>query len=355
MSHHKRVSYSDVSAAAYKLMGSIFTLGDVDAFLSHMDVNKDNSTRFVCWLIAFGLLAPDHEKWADQLYRLYEKYEDNVIPLLHDPANPLQSVTSSSATIIQCDLMRGIHWFEMFAKELKLSDFYTKDAELMATRVLSALSLSVPGFSYCQGYDRYMFMTQLLALDFCAQSGLDPQFAEAISFFLADQFIKMTHISRYLENPVLTEEHFEKMDQVMMTVVPDTMRLLSVAQQGSIHFALRWELLLFADEYDARPLMLLWDQVLRNKEKYEQFLFGLCIAHIKQVPVAAPHEIMVEKIQQFKSWNIQEIVQDASYYMSFEKQSIWNMDNLTTKYILFLLALLLLLWILIRIGKSTFY
>ena len=340
------MEYSEICAAVYKLSGSIFTFEDVTEFLSSLDVGKDNAKRFICWLISFGLLSVYHGKWEDDLYRLYERYWETVRARIADQEDPTKDLKAASATVIQCDLMRGIHWFRMLAGELALSEFYTHDAELRATRVLAALSLSVDGFSYCQGYDRYVFLTYLLALDCCSQTGLKPQFAEALTFFLADRFIKMTHIAHYLENPALTEQHFERMDKVMARVAPETMRLLQDVQQGSIHFALRWELLLFADEYDVRPLLLLWDHVLLRKDTYDRYLFGLCVAHVKQVPVAGPDEMMIEKIQQFKNWDIQKILVDAPRYAEMDKPSIWRHIDKNKVRLAILLSLLALVVIL---------
>lgn len=325
--NEKQVEYNEIYAAVYKLSGAYFTMDDVNSFLSRMDVNKDNSSRFICWMISYHILSPDHDKWATELYNLYQRYGKIIEAHIPDPDRPLQYVQSNSGTVIQCDLMRGINWFNLMANELKLSEFYTSDAEHRITRILCALSLSAHNFSYCQGYDRYMFVVYLLALDFCSQSALPPQFAESVTYFLGNEFIKMTEISAYLENPVKTEEHFLELDSAISAVIPDTMALLTQVQQGSIHFALRWELLLFADEYDIRPLMLLWDQILYMKDRYRDFLFGLCIAHAKQVPLALPDEIMIEKIQQFKSWNVQTIISDAFTYMHRTKSVVKPIDQ----------------------------
>ena len=347
----REIEYAEIYPAVYKLTGAFFTLDDADAFLSRMEVNKCNSTRFVCWLIAFGLLPPHHDKWATGLYSLYRQYWDLVSAKFPDPMQPLSAVDEATGTVLSCDLSRGINWFHMLASELQISDFYTGDAELRATRVLCALTLGVPGFSYCQGYDRYMFVNYLIALDFCAQSGLPAQFAEALAFPLVNEFIKMTRISHYLENPAETEEHFSNMDRVMAVACPETMELLREMQQGSIHFALRWELLLFADEYNARPLMLLWDQILHRRSQYKGFLFGLCIAHVKQVPVAGPDEIMIEKIQQFRAWNLHKIVSDAMVYLESEQKSPWRFVT-AQRVIMLLMFIIVLLWLIILNVKE---
>ena len=46
----KQVEYNEIYAAVYKLSGAYFTMDDVNSFLSRMDVNKDNASRFICWM-----------------------------------------------------------------------------------------------------------------------------------------------------------------------------------------------------------------------------------------------------------------------------------------------------------------
>ena len=343
----RELEYSEIYPAVYKLTGSFFTLDDVDAFLSRMDVQKSNSSRFICWLISFGLLPPNDAKWATGLYSLYQRYRSILQDRLPDPLHPLSAVRDKTSDVIACDIERGLAWFYGLAGELQLSEFYTRDAELRVTRVLSLLSLSVPEFSYCQGYDRYAFVNYLLALDFCSQCGLPVQFAEALSFPLVNEFIKMTRISHYLENPTETEAHFDDMDRAMADVCPEKMMMLREMQHGSIHFALRWELLLFADEYNARPLLLLWDQVLHVKDRYRDMLFALCIAHLKQVPLAGTDEIMVEKIQQFKGWNLPRIIADAHQYMDAERTARPMCRMFATRRVIWmLLVAIVVLWFL---------
>ncbi|OHT01644.1 hypothetical protein TRFO_31531 [Tritrichomonas foetus] len=311
----KEVELGDIDAAVYRLSGLFFSMDDANAFLSSAGLSKNNATRFICWLISFNIISPNHEKWALELFKLYKDYKQMLNSYIKDPSDPLIDVPVKSATVIESDIMRGMRWFQSLAADLKLNEYYISDVELRANRILAVCSLDSPHYSYTQGHDRYLFISFLLALEFSAQSGLSRDFAEAIAFYLARDFISMTAISKYLDNVTETEDHFEKMDREMAKVAPEIMRQLFDVGQSSIHFALRWELLLFADEYDIKRLLYLWDQILYYKNIFKKFLFALCIAHIQQITPAMPGEIMVEKIQTFRNWNVQQILSDAMKYI----------------------------------------
>ena len=315
------IEMSKIEAAVYRLSGAFYNMEDVGIFLSSTDLNKDNTRRFICWLSSFGIISPNHEMWARELFELYTKYRSFLRTLIKDPMNPLLEVPQRSASIIESDIMRGMAWFHGIAADLKISEFYINDAELRANRILAVYSRESRTYSYTQGHDRYVFICYVLSLDFSSQSGLTTDFAEALAFFLAKNFIKMTEISKYLDNVAETEEHFEIMDGEMCKFSPEIMHQLFNVGQSSIHFALRWELLLFADEYDIKRLLFLWDQILYYKNIFKKFLFALCIAHIQQITPALPGEVMVEKIQNFRNWNVQRILDDSLKYLKHNEMT----------------------------------
>lgn len=352
--HHKKksrmndIKRDDIDAAVCRLNGLFYTMEDTKVFLSSTEFNKNNSTRFICWLISFNILSPNYEQWPEQLFNLYTKYSKMVKLFIKDINNPLSDVPSKSAVIIESDVTRGIHWFQTLAADLQLSDYYTSDAELRTIRMFAVMSHESISYSYTQGHDRYMFVNLLLGLDFVAHSGLTCDFAEAISFYLAREFISMTAISKYLDNVTETEDHFLYMDKEFAKVAPEIMHQLSIVGQSSIHFALRWELLLFADEYDIKRLLFLWDQILYEKKIYKKFLFALCVAHIQQIPPALPGEIMVEKIQTFRNWNVQKILSNTNNYLKTTKKPRFKLTY--TVYVLIIIVFLLYFYYLV--GKT---
>jgi len=166
------------------------------------------------------------------------------------------------------------------------------------------MTLSSVDFRYIQGYDRFVFVVYAVALDFALHFGLCRELAEAICYRLAQELITLVQIGSFLEEPMRTQLYFDEKDQTLMDYAPAIMTALRMDRHGSIHFALRWQILLFADEYRAKPLLFLWDKVVEHRDVYKSFLYGLCIAHVRQVPPPIPDEITVEKIQRYKDWNV---------------------------------------------------
>lgn len=327
----KQVELSEVFSAVYKLSGSIFNFDDVYSFLSLMDLKKHNSTRFICWMIVFEIVSPNPEKWPRRLLELYQKYLFNIQQhLFGHELSPLSQVDHKSSVIIDADVTRSYATFMKMAQDLKLTDYYTKDVELRGFRIFSLLTLKKKGFSYTQGYDRYLYVCFCITLVFCAQGGLAPQFAEAMTYYLCKKFIKMVSINTYLDNAKVTTDYFEELDQDIAKLTPEVYKLLESSGHSSIQFALRWELLLFADEYKIESLLLLWDQILIRKDSFKDFLRALCLAHVIQVPPAQRGEIMVEKIQNYREWNSYQILEDALQIMNKSEKSRLRFTQITT-------------------------
>jgi hypothetical protein len=314
------LEFPEFSAAAVKLSGAISSIEDVRLFLSARDITKSNATRFVCWMISFGFLSPSEVAWARQLFSLYEDYRCRL-GTLTDLQNPITDIVSESESrLIQVDVFRGIHWFERHAIDLRLSPFLISHASLRMTRVLVLLSLNFESLSYTQSYDRYSYITFLLTLDFCAQTGLPSVFAEAMSFFLTHEFLVLVDIPRMLENPMQTELHFHEIDEKLVVYAPAVILPMRAAGQGSVHFALRWEMLLFAHEHRIRPLLLIWDQILVNRRRFREYLLALVFAHVRQIPPVRGDEIVVEKLQKFKDWDVGRLIDDSEMFVRKEYQ-----------------------------------
>jgi hypothetical protein len=222
-------------------------------------------------------------------------------------------------------------------------------AGLMAARVLSAMTVEFRDFSYTQGHDRYVFVTLLLGLYFCEKSGLPVDFAEAVCFQLTHKFVKLTRISSFLADPAEIREHFERMDDDLMMHAPAWMLQLRSYHHSSVHFALRWELLLFADEYPIDRLLLLWDQVLARIHEYSGFMYALCIAHVKQVPLPTERQLPIEILQTYRDWDVYRAIDDADQIMKWKRVDVpW-----IRKLVVFLVGVALLIGVLGLWSKRT--
>jgi hypothetical protein len=301
-----------ISSAIRSIIHPPSNRDEIILFLSSRDPDKPNDVRLISWLVAFNVIPSTPSKWSHSLSTLYTEYL-NIRSSLSTSNESFDFDLGPIDRIIKSDTSRSIVWFTEMSQNPIFSDLSSLDGEFTANCILAVLHRQ--SFSYIQGYDRYVFVTLLLAFDFCVKADLPSDFAEAISFNLSREFIKLTEISTFLENAAETQSHFERLDEELLIFAPAWLTLLRRSHQGSIHFALRWELLLFADEYPVKSLLLLWDHTLKWKTEFHRFRTALSIAHVKQTPLPTQNEMPIEVIQNYRGWDVSQVIDEAVWIM----------------------------------------
>jgi hypothetical protein len=76
------------------------------------------------------------------------------------------------------------------------------------------------------------------------------------------------------------------------------------------HFALRWVIVLFADEHNLQDTWLLWDAIVAHRANASAFIRQLSVAHLLQVPLGK-YEQVIEDIQNNREWNVPELIRVA--------------------------------------------
>ena len=305
-----------------KINFSFLNIDFIRTFLIKNDLRKDNIQRFFAWLITFKILPFDSKQWPDLIQNIYNEYQILIkTNLIDEEENPLQTLIPETSAVITADITRILTWYKDMALLLNIPLNLTHTAEFHAYRVFALLTHTRP-FNYAQGHDRYFIISYLLALNFAYKFGLSADYAEALTFHLSYALIQMGGITRYLDNPRDTERHFEKLDKLMGELTPKRFQLLQETGQTSIYFALRWELLIFSDEYDdIDDILYLWDQVIARQRKYEKFVMFLCISHLSQVPIPrGGDEMMISAVQQFRGFDVVKAVDDAVSLMGGDRE-----------------------------------
>lgn len=296
-----------ISRAVNEYKEKLRTFEDVLAFLKEMNIEKDNSLRLFSWLVALGIID-DQKPWDKQIYTIYDNYYRDLKQHFNDKIDDetafLKLVKRNSGNIIKGDIDRSIGMFYSIANELKLQEMTIKNAHLHSCRILALISLNNEGLSYTQGFDRYVLTCLCLALYFTEHLCLIPELAESLAYNMSVIFIKLAKLTTFIDDVEKTQKYFERMDIVTREFYPKLANQLEQAHHSSFHYALRWEILMFAEEHKAKDLLLLWDHIVINKSNYEDFIFYLCIAHVLQVPLAKKNEILVERIQNYKKWDV---------------------------------------------------
>ena len=299
---------------------SLYSKETVVEFLRKNDLRKDNVERLFAWLLNFRIIPYDSKRWGDSIRSIYNDYQILIrTNLIDEVDNPLMTLTPETQAVISADISRIINWFNDMSKILNIPEDAISKAEFHSYRVLAILTHTKP-FNYAQGHDRYFFVTYLLALCFTSKAGLSSDYAEALTYHLAFALIQMGGISKYLDNPKNTQKHFEKLDVLMDELTPKRFGILRDSGQTSIYFSLRWELLIFSDEYDINDIFYLWDNVILRRRNYEKFLMYLCVAHLIQVPLPQGNEMMISNIQSFRNFAVTKAIEDAVTLMGGDRE-----------------------------------
>jgi hypothetical protein len=328
-------------SALENLSAVIGSKNDAYKFLLSKNSSKNNSHRFISWLLALKIISGGKETWFDKCNSYHTQYQTIAETLIKDNDNPLSSLPKNDLYQIKNDIIRTICYFNRMASEVNVKSVYTKYTSYIVSRIITVMSIVDHTFRYIQGCDRYVYNAYLVSLIFCLENGLPLSFAESSAFVISSKIMQISNISHYLDDPVEISEHFEALDIKMEKANPSVMKEFATANQSSIHFALRWEILLFAEEHSFRGLMLLWDHIIAHKSCSSSYIESLCIAHFKQAPGGS-----LTNLQHYKEWDYDKLLLDASE--EFEKYSS-NRNGIWKTFALFALVGIAF------IGKATIY
>ena len=311
--------YTSLQNAFYLVGTDIDNKAKALAFILKRSLKKDQCKRFISWLLAMDILPDNKQLWVDTIFQIYNTYNEKINSLLSTNSNsPLAQLSQDEAFLLSSDLNRTLLKFHKFAETLNISKEVIETAFFHASRIFALIILSDPTFSYTQGCDRYVYSVFLLSCLFSEKHHLPIIFSEAMTFYLSIKLMNLSKITHYLMNPNRIQKHFEELDKKMMAVNSETMKKYQEFGQSSVHFALRWEILMFADEHDFNGLMLIWDQIIARRDYFSSYIQALCIAHFAQAP-----DGQLDKLQRFKNWDYKKLLYDADIAFK-EANSIGN-------------------------------
>ena len=263
------------------------------AFLRSQNIHKDCSNRLICWLVLLRLV--DESDIQGSVVELVASYR-GIVEEKEGVGLPAKEERQ-----IVMDVTRTSHWFERLRQDTCVGESDAAGVERHAIRILRMLSHAA-GLEYIQGYDRYVLVTYLLALEYTASHGLDADVAECLSFFLSRELLLLAQPKFYLTAKGLEEA--AQMDDVFRAAVPETWAQIEAMNHSAVDFTLRWKLALFADEHSILGIWYLWDNIILNQGRFKKYLEALCVAHVMQVPVQGlTGNLVFQKIQQYKDWD----------------------------------------------------
>lgn len=309
------------------------TRSDVDIFLQKLDVNKPHEIRFISWLVSLDIIKLGKISLSQQIRDLVSEYESLIAEYFEsNPENPLKCLSKKEGHIIKIDIKRSITWMQKLVEDLKLETDLYKDGKFHSHRILATLTRKDDFYEYLQGFDRYVLISYILAIEFTSKLKLPSSVAEALAYHVAHDLIRLVDISKFTKDSDWAAAHFQKLDEKIKIVSPTNWVLLEKMGVGSIHFAMKWQALTFADDHPVNDTLLIWDYVIYHRKRYMDYIERLCLAHVVQVK--PKDEFVIDQLQHFKNYDVVQIINYAE---------MRNEPMLSQKQILLILSIAVLI------------
>lgn len=313
---------------------------DVKQFLMTKDKNKDPVFRIAAWILSFDIIK--FKEIEKNIASLVDLYKEICGEKLSDVNDPRSSLPQEEGELIKLDTERTIFWFNQMATNNGFNDEeILKNSIYSVQRILSTLSRTDSFYHYMQGYDRYVFITYLLGLQATKKLETEPIFAESMSYFLCRELLKIVDVNRFTQNNKFTMKHFAQIDKEIANARPEIFKQLQQMRVSSVHFAMKWELLSFADEHQYSNLLVIWDHIIANKNVYSNYVDELCVAHVRQIN-SVKNEFIIQTIQTYKDWKVDDI-------LNYTDKKILNSGRNSRLLILFGYLLLFLIIVFTRL------
>ena len=276
-------------------------------FLSSHQKDKDPILRLIAWLIELNVIM--FEGVSVSVSSLVIQYKNIINSKLNDVQKPTNSLSTEEGELIIIDTERTIGWINDLGRQMKLEPSLFDNAMISAQRVLTTLSLCDSFYSYIQGFDRYISINFLLGLQVAAKLNIEEKqtFAEAMSFFISKYLLQVVNVNKYNKDYAFAMSHFGELDRMIEQARPEITQNLRLMNVSSLHFAMKWELLSFADEHNIKNILLIWDSIILNKSDYLKYILCLDLAHVKQVKIN-PDQFVIQTLQNYTNWDIDDIL-----------------------------------------------
>ena len=275
-------------------------------FVSRVDMQKCNSTRYLAWMLILDGLPCNSELWPKTFYYLVRSYREKLdfYPMENSIPTCLES---QNAQQIISDVHRANGTFRSFARAIGIPDELCDDAVTRIARLTIIMFKEAPQYHYLQGYDRFALISYALALSFVLKIGLSYIEAEALALSLFRRLITLCDADQYLESSSQVVQHFCDIDAFLRVHNPEIMEMGGT----SAVFAGNWAGVLFAESHKPLEVLLIWDHFVYHHKDSLLYFKAMTSAHLKQVAKADDNFAQLQEIQKFEDWDVNRLLQDA--------------------------------------------
>lgn len=285
------------------------TMADINDFLQEPSLQKSGAKRIYAWLAKFRLISSNTSAGAIEILKLHREYQLRFKELNISPEEPLETLPRKVSDVIVADVNRSGAVFSEHLQDGGVVSFPEDGFYIQAYRVFTLTHLQGDEFTYTQGFDRFFLILFVLGLQFCDECDLPYGFAESLTYALLKKFLTVAKISELISGKL--PPRFGLIDKELAKRFPEFEAFLKDNFMDSFNFTLRWFIVIFADLHTFSEILLIWDSVLLHLRHTDDYIDGLCLAHIDQM-----QERQMEISLQVKcDWDTVELVKLADKYM----------------------------------------
>jgi hypothetical protein len=293
---------------------SMLSRAAAKGFLREMDSPKDHTERLFAWLILFEDRPGDTDWLPARVAKLHADYQARIRDVLGGSDDPLFSLPATEQRTLKVDFVRTIHWFCSLVEPMKVTGLPLNDTVIRhAHRIFNGLyHTDKAHYSYFQGHDRFMFVAYILAVRFTCIADLPHDVAESLTFHLLAPILRLVDTDAIIraadKDPALVN-----LGRVLQEREPNIADRLRQSKVETINYALRWRLLLFADEYGSTfdDIVNTWDAIFVRRKRLNQFFADLAFERLRQILLPSDPMMITQTIQRWPKWDTQKILRNA--------------------------------------------
>lgn len=330
---------------------AIKTKKDAISFLNDTKETKSFHDHLLPWLIQFNIIPSDEKLWPESLNKLIENYKNCVSKYAADGEEPdTAALEKKLEDIVPRDLGRSLKIFTEMMSDLKINEAAFPNPSFRFHRIFVILRNEIPKFSYLQGNDRFVYISTIVSLLFCSQFEVQPDVAEAFGYHVSKHLLEKLAFGNAVLDPDESFLVFNGLSELIAKATPATYSAFNSQGLKPEMYALNWYLLLFADQYEIDQLLVVWDHLFLNVDKFQNYVTVLCASHLNQIQIGNNVGETMQRILKARDFNLTRLFNDAERIQNRKDGTVKTVtvpSSKTPGWVIILIILILIIIVII--------
>jgi hypothetical protein len=280
-------------------------------YLEMINRKKPQYSRLIPWLLQFELIPTKPSQWPSAFSALATSYASHIAAYCGDSSR--ESLEPLVESIVPRDLSRSVGMCSTIFATLGIDETFFDRPLIRFLRIFVILSKIEPGLKYFQGYDRFAYICAAVSSTFCLRLGLSVEIAEAVCCSVTHFFLtKLAWRDPPTEKAILNSGTiFADVDTALRRFFPATASALDSQHLQPTVYALKWIMVLFAENHPIEDLLLVWDFIVLNVGNAHSYIVGLVIGQLNQIQIGMDLSETIQRIQNKQEFIIDRLIADA--------------------------------------------